>query len=76
MMPESTMQPSVPETIGARFDVVALVTSAGGLEALSTVLRALPSNLPSGISRATPQRAEEQPGRNPVPADNNSCDID
>ena len=49
MMPESTMQPSVPETIGARFDVVALVTSAGGLEALSTVLRALPSNLPAAV---------------------------
>ena len=49
MMHESTMQPSVPETIGARFDVVALVTSAGGLEAPSTVLRALPSDLPAAV---------------------------
>ena len=33
----------------ARFDVVALVTSAGGLEALSAVLRDLPDNFPCAI---------------------------
>ena len=33
----------------ARFDVVALVASAGGLEALSAVLREIPDNLPAAI---------------------------
>ncbi|HEU5039167.1 MAG TPA: chemotaxis protein CheB [Nocardioides sp.] len=33
----------------ARYDVVALVTSAGGLEALSSVLGALPADLPSAV---------------------------
>ena len=33
----------------AAVDVVALVTSTGGLEALSTVLRGLPDDLPAAI---------------------------
>ena len=31
------------------FDIVALVASAGGLEALSTVLRPLPADFPAAI---------------------------
>ena len=33
----------------ARFDVVALVTSAGGLEAVSAVLRDLPADFPAAV---------------------------
>jgi chemotaxis response regulator CheB len=49
MKPESPLQPSLPQTSSVPFDVVALVTSAGGLEALSAVLRDLPSPFPAAV---------------------------
>lgn len=39
----------IPEYSRRRFDVVAIGTSAGGLNALSQVLRALPQSFPSSI---------------------------
>ena len=37
------------ERLPSRVEVVALVTSAGGLEALSAVLRSLPEDFPAAI---------------------------
>jgi hypothetical protein len=77
MMPESTLQPSVPETIGARFDVVALVTSGRWVRSTERhPARSAARPAGSSVSRATPQRAGEQSGRNPAPADNTSRDVD
>ncbi|HEX9713535.1 MAG TPA: chemotaxis protein CheB [Actinomycetota bacterium] len=39
-----------PKLPGAGYDVVAIVSSAGGLEALSTVLSGLPDNFPAAIT--------------------------
>jgi two-component system chemotaxis response regulator CheB len=40
---------NTPDHSSRRFDVVAIGTSAGGLNALSRILRALPSSFPSSI---------------------------
>jgi len=52
MMPEPPLQPSLPQAGSVPFDVVALVTAAGGLEALSAVLRDLPSPFPAAVIEA------------------------
>lgn len=47
--PVSRHSADFPCFAGARFDVVALATSAGGLQALSQVLRDLPADFPAAI---------------------------
>src|SRR5262245_29936155 len=44
-MTERPLPPAAP----AAFDVVALVASAGGLDALSAILRSLPGGLPAAV---------------------------
>ena len=42
-------EPEAAATRGARFDMVALVSSAGGLEAMRVVLRELPADFPACV---------------------------
>ena len=48
-MIEQSLQASVPEPTPAPFDVVALVASAGGIDALSAVLRDLPPDCTAAV---------------------------
>jgi two-component system chemotaxis response regulator CheB len=48
-LPSGAAQPEDPPTYPLEFPVVALVTSAGGLDALSEVLASLPADLPAAV---------------------------
>jgi two-component system chemotaxis response regulator CheB len=49
MPPIASHGEQAPRFAGAAFDIVALAASAGGLKALSTVLAALPADLPAAL---------------------------